>query len=73
MLATPMYRWLAITALISCLLTVVACPGFTKRPKLRGEPCTRTAQCDEGLACLAGECLPLDGGVDSGTDGGDGG
>ena len=35
------------------------------------EPCTRTDQCEAGLQCSAGVCLPMeDAGADGGADAG---
>jgi len=47
--------------------------GRDTHPKQLDEPCTRTAQCAPGLACLSGVCLPApdpDAGVDAGPDAG---
>ncbi len=43
-------RWLGICLLMS------GCQDL-EIEKTRGEPCTRTEQCEEGLTCLAGVCL----------------
>jgi hypothetical protein len=49
--------------------------GRDVHPKQLDEPCTRTEQCADGLACLVGVCLPApvpdpDAGVDGGADAG---
>ncbi|MFA9471144.1 MAG: hypothetical protein ACERNK_11280 [Deltaproteobacteria bacterium] len=52
-----------------CLVTL-SC-GRDDQPKQLDEPCTRTAQCAVGLACLSGVCLPSpDAGADGGADAG---
>jgi len=43
--------WLSL-----CLMSL-GC-GRDIQPKQLDEPCTRTAQCAAGLACLVGVCLP---------------
>jgi hypothetical protein len=61
--------WL-VSAFALLSLTVVSC-GRDIVPKQLDEPCTRTAQCDVGLECSAGVCLPIaDGGADGGADAG---
>jgi hypothetical protein len=50
------------------LLTLIYGCGQSFPPKQLNEPCTRTAQCETGLVCSAGVCLPtLDGGADAGS------
>jgi len=51
----------------SLLLVLFFGCGESFAPKQVDEPCTRTAQCDTGLECSAGVCLPA---PDGGTDGG---
>ncbi|HET6416482.1 MAG TPA: hypothetical protein VFG22_09315 [Polyangiales bacterium] len=51
-------------------LLILGC-GVNIKPKQVDQPCTRTTQCDTGLACEGGVCVPSsDGGVDDGTDAG---
>jgi len=57
---------------VSFCLVLFGC-GRDTQPKQLDEPCTRTAQCAPGLACLSGVCLPApdpDAGVDAGPDAG---
>ena len=42
---------------LSLFLLVFGCERNLRAKKL-DEPCTRTAQCDMGLVCLAGVCRP---------------
>ena len=56
--------WLLLTLVLafsaSCGRNIVA--------KELDEPCTRTEQCETGLECKAGVCLPIsDAGVDGGS------
>jgi hypothetical protein len=56
--------WLSLGFVLS------AC-GENVSPRQLDEPCTRTAQCEAGLTCLAGVCrMTDDAGVDGGEDGG---
>ena len=60
------------TVYLLLALLLLSC-GREILPKQLNEPCTRKGQCDVGLECLAGVCLPIttpDGGVDGGTDAG---
>ena len=63
----------AMTRGLLCLsfcLLLLGC-GRDISPKGLDEPCTRTAQCEVGLACLVGVCLPApDAGMDGGLDAG---
>lgn len=55
------------------LMTLLVLSGCGRNITLKqlNEPCTRTSQCETGLACLAGVCLPApDASVDGGVDGG---
>ncbi len=53
--------------LLALCLSILGC-GRDITDKQLGEPCTRTSQCELGLACLAGVCqLEPDAGVDAGT------
>lgn len=57
--------------LLLALLSITC--GREVLPKQLNDPCTRTGQCDVGLECLAGVCLPIstpDAGVDGGADAG---
>jgi hypothetical protein len=48
------------------LLLLLGC-GRNIVPKQLNEPCTRTGQCEMGLACVAGVCAPMpDAGADDG-------
>lgn len=55
--------WLLLCLVLGC--------GTEIRPKALNQPCTRTGQCERGLSCQGGVCLPVpDAGVDGGSDGG---
>jgi hypothetical protein len=55
---------------LALLLLATGC-GRNLTAKQIDEPCTRTAQCEAGLVCLAGVCQASpDAGADAGTDGG---
>ncbi len=59
---------------LSLCLVLFGC-GRSISPKQLDEPCTRTAQCASGLACLSGVCWPApdpdpDAGVAGGADAG---
>jgi hypothetical protein len=43
----------SVCVLAPCLLGMSACSA---EGAVRGEACTRSAQCAAGLACIAGEC-----------------
>lgn len=60
---------IAIFALAWSLLLLGETCGTDIGDKQRGEPCTRSSECAEGLTCLAGICdhPPGDGGVDGGS------
>jgi hypothetical protein len=59
-----------VSACVLLSLALVSC-GRDIIPKQIDEPCTRTGQCDVGLECSAGVCLPIvDGGADAGADAG---
>ena len=58
-----------ILALAWSLLLLGETCGTDIGDKQRGEPCTRSSVCAEGLTCLAGICdhPPTDGGADGGS------
>lgn len=62
-----MTRPLTVLACCAFLLAVglMACGGTDIEPKGVDEPCTRTSECIEGLACLAGVCIEQEGSEDS--------
>lgn len=60
---------LVLFALTWPLLLLGETCGTDIGDKQRGEPCTRSSECAEGLVCTAGICddPPGDGGVDGGS------
>jgi len=67
-----MDRLPAKVALLLVLALSNGCDGLEAPPKQVGEPCTRSHQCEVGLACIAGECVvappPADASVDAAVD-----
>jgi hypothetical protein len=62
-------RWLAFV--FAMLSFVLGSCGRDIALKQVDEPCTRTGQCEAGLECSAGVCLPIpDAGADGGADAG---
>jgi hypothetical protein len=54
---------LSLCVLLSCGRSITA--------RMLNEPCTRPSQCEAGLTCLAGICMPMaDAGLDGSVDGG---